>query len=466
PRDDDADSFAVHDNTEASLFKRGNCFLCRKYFLNPPARLMHHSPLRSGIRGGSVMTASQMVGRATWSHRLQGPLSADPSAQVFHTLLWCLTFWWGAWAAILLPFHWTDRFWSMQNEIVTLAALVSALILLGRGRFRAASLTYLIGIWFFATHIMILNGGIHSPVQVLYVTLPISAAWLLGYRAAVWTSAACMACALVFAIAELGGLRIPHYIPGTPLGAWAVLGMACLIGAVPVAQILRDLRSTLSRSRLAEAQSRRTTERLQEEIDEHKRTAQALKKSEERFRLAIEATNDAIWDADLEAGTVTWNEKYSKLYGRPCETSNSWQWWIDHIHPEDRERAVSGLRAAITSGQSTWTCEYRFRRVDDSWAFIYDRAYIALSARGDAWRVIGAMQDLSDRKQAEVALRESEERFRRVFEEGPLGIALVGRDYRFLKVNSALCRMLDYREEELVQKSFPDITHPDDLRAD
>jgi PAS domain S-box-containing protein len=66
---------------------------------------------------------------------------------------------------------------------------------------------------------------------------------------------------------------------------------------------------------------------------------------------------------------------------------------------------------------------------------------------------------------AEAALRESEERFRQVFEAGPLGIALAGRDYRFLKVNNALCRMVGYDEAELTQISFLDITHPDDLEV-
>jgi PAS domain S-box-containing protein len=74
-----------------------------------------------------------------------------------------------------------------------------------------------------------------------------------------------------------------------------------------------------------------------------------------------------------------------------------------------------------------------------------------------------AMDELRCREQA---LRESEERFRRVFEEGPLGLALVGRNHRFLKVNSALCQMLGYPEEALVQMSFADITHPDDVRVD
>jgi PAS domain S-box-containing protein len=74
--------------------------------------------------------------------------------------------------------------------------------------------------------------------------------------------------------------------------------------------------------------------------------------------------------------------------------------------------------------------------------------------------------DLSEQNAAEAALRESEQRFRNVFEEGPLGLALVGRDHRFLKVNSALCQMLGYSEEALVQMSFADITHPDDVRPD
>jgi PAS domain S-box-containing protein len=192
----------------------------------------------------------------------------------------------------------------------------------------------------------------------------------------------------------------------------------------------------------------------------------ALRRSEERLRLAIKATNDAMWDIDLKAGNVSWNETYSAHYGRPPETANSWQFWIDHIHPDDRARTVNELQAAIDSNASSWTCEYRFRRVDGEWAHIYDRAYIARDASGNAWRVIGAMQDLTEQKQAEAALRESEERFRRVFEEGPLGLAIVGKDYRWLKVNSALCQMVGYDEAALVQMSFVDITHPDDVQAD
>jgi len=201
------------------------------------------------------------------------------------------------------------------------------------------------------------------------------------------------------------------------------------------------------------------------DVTDRKSIEAALRKSEERFRLATKATNDAIWDIDLKTGTVSLNDTYSMLYGKP-ETADSWQFWIDRIHPEDRDRTVDKFQTALACGATSWSAEYRYRRTDGEWAYIYDRAYIARDVSGNAWRVIGAMQDLTEQKKAEAALRESEERFRRVFEEGPLGLALVGRDFRFEKVNSALCQMVGYDERALSGMSFVDITHPDDVRAD
>jgi two-component system cell cycle sensor histidine kinase/response regulator CckA len=166
------------------------------------------------------------------------------------------------------------------------------------------------------------------------------------------------------------------------------------------------------------------------DITDRKHAEEALRQSEERFRLAVKATNDAIWDIDLVTGTVHWSETYTMLYGRPIETSNSWQWWIEHIHPEDRERAASGLRYAISDGESAWTCEYRFQRLDGGWAHIYDRAYIARDASGNPWRVIGAMQDLTERKRTEAALRESEESLKNAAR-----LAHVGNWHRDIRAN-------------------------------
>ncbi len=75
-------------------------------------------------------------------------------------------------------------------------------------------------------------------------------------------------------------------------------------------------------------------------------------------------------------------------------------------------------------------------------------------------------RDITKSKRTEEALRESEDRFREIFEDGPLGMAIVGRDYRFVLVNRMLCEMLGYTEGELRTMTFADVTHPDNVDLD
>ena len=197
------------------------------------------------------------------------------------------------------------------------------------------------------------------------------------------------------------------------------------------------------------------------DVTDGRQMEEALRDSEERFRLAITATNDAIWDVDLKTGTVSWNETYSTLYGRPRETSDSWQWWIDRIHPEDRERTADGLRRAISSGASSWTCEYRFPQADGRWAHIYDRAHIARDTAGAARRVIGAMQDLTERKRAEEALRENEQRLVSIYNTVRdvifhLAVEPDGQ-LRFVSVNAAFLSVTGLSLERVVGKTLNEV---------
>ncbi|MHB8955155.1 MAG: PAS domain S-box protein [Pirellulaceae bacterium] len=167
------------------------------------------------------------------------------------------------------------------------------------------------------------------------------------------------------------------------------------------------------------------------DITDRKRAEVAVRQSEERFRLAIEATNDAIWDVNLKTGAMHWNETYAATFGRPPEMNDSWQWWTEHIHPADRERTVGTFRAALEGPGTTWNCDYRFLRADGTWADICDRGYIARDASGKAWRVVGAMLDLTERKRvAEDIARLNQDLQRRlaelqtIFETVPIGLAI------------------------------------------
>ncbi len=138
----------------------------------------------------------------------------------------------------------------------------------------------------------------------------------------------------------------------------------------------------------------------------------AVLRNEERHRLVSLATNDVIWDWDLQTDRVEWNEMVQVHFG--CtreELGPTIEDWYSRIHPEDRDRVVAGIHAAIDGGLESWSDEYRFRRKDGSYAAFLDRGHIGRDASGKAVRMIGSMLDLTERHRVEAALRESKERF-------------------------------------------------------
>lgn len=140
--------------------------------------------------------------------------------------------------------------------------------------------------------------------------------------------------------------------------------------------------------------SRDITERLESES--------RLREREERYRLAARATNDTIWDWDLCSDEVTWNQAIEQLYGAPAE--DHIDWWIAHIHPDDREDMLADIEAFILADGERWQGEYRFARADGSYAHILDRGFLIRNEEGRAVRMIGAMVDLSERVEAQQRL--------------------------------------------------------------
>jgi PAS domain S-box-containing protein len=136
----------------------------------------------------------------------------------------------------------------------------------------------------------------------------------------------------------------------------------------------------------------------------------ALRETEQRYRLAAKATNDAIWDWDLATNHVGWNEAVQVLFGyAPDEVEPTGDWWISHIHPEDRDRVDVAIHAVIDGDGDHWTAEYRFQRADGTFADVFDRGHVFRDEQARAVRMIGAMLDLTERKRAETALRQLNE---------------------------------------------------------
>ena len=146
------------------------------------------------------------------------------------------------------------------------------------------------------------------------------------------------------------------------------------------------------------------------DITERRRAEAILLGSIERFQTVARATNDAIWDWNFETDFLWWNEGYQTLFGYAEEaappTSGA---WAELIHPDDRERILKSRQQLMEGGDRRWTGEYRYLRQDGTYAEILDRCEVLRGGNGTTVRVIGAMQDITERKHAQLALQQSQD---------------------------------------------------------
>jgi PAS domain S-box-containing protein len=208
------------------------------------------------------------------------------------------------------------------------------------------------------------------------------------------------------------------------------------------------------RRAVREAKERRKRERAE----------QALWRSEQRFRALVENASDIV--AILEAdGTISYESPAVKrvLGYEPEERVGTNV--FDHIHSDDLGPARSSFAEILEKPAKRVSARYRVRNKEGSW-----RRFEAIGANllhdPSIQGIVINSRDLTEREWAEEVLRESEERFRATFDQAAVGVAQVAPDASWLRVNQRLCEITGYAEEELLETTFQEITHPDDLQAE
>lgn len=206
-----------------------------------------------------------------------------------------------------------------------------------------------------------------------------------------------------------------------------------------------------------------------EDITQKRKSEKAIDESEALLKIVMDTLPVGVWITDREGKIISGNPAGQKVWGGAryvgVEEYGEYKgWWPDTGKRIEAEEWA--LARAVTKGESS------IGEIVDIECFDGTRKTILNSAvpiRDSNQEIIGAVvvnEDITDLRHMQAALRESEERFKKVFEEGPVGIAIVGLDYRFIDANSIFCQIVGYTKEELAHFTFADITYSEDIEND
>lgn len=149
------------------------------------------------------------------------------------------------------------------------------------------------------------------------------------------------------------------------------------------------------------------------DITERKKATERVQKSEEKYRIAAEQTGQIVYDYDTKTEKVDWAGAIAELTGYSFEEFQkiSPEIWLEHIHPEDREKVIEKVNIFFEKGERLRE-EFRFRRKDGSYIYVEDRGVLLKDEKGNAYRLLGVMKDITEIKLASEKLKESEERYK------------------------------------------------------
>jgi PAS domain S-box-containing protein len=202
------------------------------------------------------------------------------------------------------------------------------------------------------------------------------------------------------------------------------------------------------------------------DITDGKRTEAALAESEERYRLAVTSFHGAAYETDLDTGYAYRAPRAYEMLGvRPEDGEPTREWWFSRIHPDDAPRFHHTLEALFAGKIPELDLEFRMRHANGSWVWVWQRGLAVRDATGRVRRTAGAILDVTRRKQAEAALRESEARFRHMADSAPALIWMTDTKGEVTFANMHFDYVFGRAARDLLGQGWRSVVHPDDIDA-
>ncbi len=193
--------------------------------------------------------------------------------------------------------------------------------------------------------------------------------------------------------------------------------------------------------------------KLKRQKEEKKQTEKALRESEEKLRMTIDNSPIGVCTTDLQRNILTVNSAYCKMLGYSREELLKMS-FMDFTHPDDRQKNAELYKKIVKGEISFFDIEKRYFRKDGKTIYVFLRSNLVRDDQGNPLFEIAVVEDVTERKKAEEAVKESEEKFRSVVENSHEGIFIIDNVYQFSYVNDEFCKISGYSRKDLIGVDF------------
>jgi PAS domain S-box-containing protein len=193
--------------------------------------------------------------------------------------------------------------------------------------------------------------------------------------------------------------------------------------------------------------------KLKRQKEEKKQTEKALRESEEKLRMTIDYSPIGVCTTDLQRNILTVNSAYCKMLGYSREELLKMS-FMDFTHPDDRQKNAELYNKIVKGEISFFDIEKRYIRKDGRTIYVLLRSNLVRDDQGNPLFEIAVVEDVTERKKAEEAVKESEKKFRSVVENSHEGIFIIDNVYKFIYVNDEFCKISEYSRKDLIGVDF------------